>query len=30
MLTKVCTDKAMVVPIVMYGCESRNKKKAEH
>ena len=29
MLTKVCLDKAMVFPVVMYGCESWTKKKAE-
>ena len=28
--TKVCLAKAMVFPIVMYGCESWNIKKAEH
>ena len=28
--TKVCLVKAMVFPVVMYGCESRTKKKAEH
>ena len=28
--TKVCLDKAMVFPVVMYGCESRTIKKAEH
>ena len=27
--TKVCLVKAMVFPVVMYGCESRIKKKAE-
>ena len=27
--TKVCLDKAMVFPVVMYGCESWNLKKAE-
>ena len=27
--TKVCLDKAMVFPVVMYGCESRTVKKAE-
>ena len=27
--TKVCLVKAMVFPIVMYGCESRTIKKAE-
>ena len=28
--TKVCLDKAMVFPVVMYGCESWTVKKAEH
>ena len=28
--TKVCTVKAMVFPVVMYGCESWTIKKAEH
>ena len=28
--TKVCLVKAMVFPVVMYGCESWIKKKAEH
>ena len=28
--TKVSLVKAMVFPIVMYGCESRTIKKAEH
>ena len=28
--TKVHLVKAMVFPVVMYGCESRTKKKAEH
>ena len=28
--TKVCLVKAMVFPLVMYGCESSNIKKAEH
>ena len=28
--TKVCLIKAMVFPIVMYGCESWTIKKAEH
>ena len=28
--TKVCLDKAMVFPIVMYGCESWTIKTAEH
>ena len=27
---KVCTVKAMVFPVVMYGCESWTIKKAEH
>ena len=30
LLTKVCLVKAMVFPIVMYGCESWTRKKAEH
>ena len=30
MLTKVCIVKAMVFPVVMYGCESWTLKKAEH
>ena len=30
MLTKVYLVKAMVFPIVMYGCESWTIKKAEH
>ena len=29
MLTKVHTVKAMVFPVVMYGCESWTRKKAE-
>ena len=29
LLTKVCLVKAMVFPVVMYGCESWTKKKAE-
>ena len=29
MLTKVCLVKAMVFPVVMYGCESWTRKKAE-
>ena len=29
-LTKVCRVKAMVFPVVMYGCESWTIKKAEH
>ena len=28
--TKVCLVKAMVIPVVMYGCESWTIKKAEH
>ena len=28
--TKVCRVKAMVFPMVMYGCESWTLKKAEH
>ena len=28
--TKVCLIKAMVFPVVMYGCESWTTKKAEH
>ena len=27
--TKVCLVKAMVFPVVMYGCKSRTMKKAE-
>ena len=27
---KVCLVKAMVFPVVMYGCESWSVKKAEH
>ena len=27
---KVCLAKAMVFPVVMYGCESWTLKKAEH
>ena len=30
LLTKVCLVKAMVLPVVMYGCESWTIKKAEH
>ena len=30
LLTKVCLVKAMVFPVVMYGCESLTVKKAEH
>ena len=29
LLTKVCMVKAMVFPVVMYGCESWTVKKAE-
>ena len=29
LLTKVCTVKATVFPVVMYGCESRTIEKAE-
>ena len=29
LLTKVCLVKAMVFPVVMYGCESLTMKKAE-
>ena len=29
-LTKVCLVKAMVFPVVMYGCESWTIKNAEH
>ena len=28
--TKVCLVKAMVFPVVLYGCESWTVKKAEH
>ena len=28
--TKVCLVKAMVFPVVMYGCEGWTVKKAEH
>ena len=28
--TKICTIKAMVFPVVMYGCESWTVKKAEN
>ena len=28
--TEVCLVKAMVFPLVLYGCESWNIKKAEH
>ena len=30
LLTKVCLVKAIVFPVVMYGCESWTVKKAEH
>ena len=30
LLTKVCIVKAMVFPVVMYGCETWTLKKAEH
>ena len=30
LLTNVCIVKAMVFPVVMYGCESWTIKKAEH
>ena len=30
LLTKVCLVKAMVFPVVMYGCESWTTEKAEH
>ena len=30
LLTKVCLVKAMIFPVVMYGCESWTTKKAEH
>ena len=30
LLTKVRVAKAMVFPVVMYGCESWTVKKAEH
>ena len=29
-LTKICLVKAMVFPLVIYGCESWTVKKAEH
>ena len=29
LLTKVCIVKAVVLPVVMYGCESWTIKKAE-
>ena len=28
--TKICTVKAMIFPVVTYGCESWSIKKAEH
>ena len=28
--TKLCLDKAMVFPVVMYGCESWTIKKTQH
>ena len=28
--TKICLIKAIVFPVVMYGCESWTMKKAEH
>ena len=30
LLPKICLVKAMVFPVVMYGCESWTIKKAEH
>ena len=30
LLTKVCLVKAMVFPVVVYGCERWTIKKAEH
>ena len=30
LLTKVCLVKAIVFPVVVYGCESWTIKKAEH
>ena len=30
LLTKICIVKAMVFPVVMYGCESWTIKRAEH
>ena len=30
LLTKVCLVKAMIFPVVMYGCESWTIKKADH
>ena len=29
-LTKVCIVKALVFPVILYGCESWTRKKAEH
>ena len=29
-ITKVCLVKAMVFPVVMYGCESWTVKKVKH
>ena len=30
LLTKICLVRAMVFPVVMYGCERSTIKKAEH
>ena len=30
LLTKVCIVKAMIFPVVIYGCEGWTIKKAEH
>ena len=30
LLTKVCTVKAVVFPVIIYSCESQTIKKAEH
>ena len=30
LMTKFCTVKAMFFPVVMYGCENRTIKEAEH
>ena len=30
LLTKVCLVKAIIFPVVMYGCESWTMKKDEH
>ena len=30
LLTKVCTVRAMIFPLFVYGCESWTMKKAEH